>query len=873
MTIASGTRLGPYEIQQLLGSGGMGRVYRALDTRLERIVALKVLREDTLHSQANLRSRFEREAVAASRLSHPHICALYDVGRHEEVDFLVMEYLEGQTLSERLRQGGLRFRESLQIAIEVASALEEAHAAGIIHRDLKPSNIMLTRSGSKLLDFGVAKLRPVVPQAPDTATTTHTHHTVAGALVGTLAYMSPEQLEGRDADARSDIFALGVLMYEMLTNRRPFEGDSSGELLRSIEGREPRVPSALSHSCPPELDQAVGRCLARNPAERWQTARDLGLQLRWIARKAEDDASAPQRRQRIRRAFAWMAAVTSLLALGVWLRSVTGDPPSPWPRSASRQLTTMPGWEGEPAISPDGGLVAYVSDETGSFDVNIVDVQGGNTLRLTDSPSVDRAPEWLPDGSAILFASDRSGRPDVWKVPRLGGGATLLVNDADDPAISPDGMWIAFVRAGPSGDTRVFVAPLAEPTRARMVSLDGQGLWDHRQPGWSPDGRRIVYRAQRDLWVTATDGGATYRLTTDNEPDSAPTWSADGRHVYFSSFREGTIALWRVKAGGGVPERLTLGSGPEVHPRLSRDGRRLTYSTSKVASDIVVLARGPGRETKITGLREAESPSLEPQGRAVVFVSDRLGRFDLWVQRLSEGQLSGVPQRLTDHVGSVSKPAWSRDGRWIAYHRVEGGQRDIWLVPSEGGSPNRFTDDLAPDIHPAWSPDGSEIAFVSERGGGGSHVWTQAVSRGRPAGPPRRLTSGPVVDAAPVFSPDGRQVAFARAGDEGRGEVWVVPAHGGKDRRVGTFSGVQRVRWETPATLLVSGHWDPPHVEIRRVRVATGAQFSLDPTLLLGQNPGLVDFDISVDARLLAYAREERRGDIWVLEARGRPFE
>jgi Tol biopolymer transport system component len=520
-------------------------------------------------------------------------------------------------------------------------------------------------------------------------------------------------------------------------------------------------------------------------------------------------------------------------------------------------------------------MVAYASEAEGNVDVWVVDAQGGDPLRLTDGPAVDRAPAWFPDGSAVAYLSVSDGRPAIRKVPRLGGQSVLLVADATDPAVSPDGTRIAFARPSAGGDMRIFVAPLADPEAARMVTTDGDGVWNHEQPAWSPDGTRLAYAAQNDLWVVPADGGSARRLTSDGEYDREPAWSADGRFVYFSSFREGTLALWRVPARGGPASRVTLGTGPESQPTLSADGTRLAYSTLLDTADLVVHDLATGTEHPIGDLRDEESPVFAPDGRSVVFVSDRRnGMVDLWLQPLSEtGQPLGAARRLTDNPGTVAQPAFSPDGRWVAYHRVFEGQRDIWVVPVLGAAPVRFTGDAALDVHPDWSPDGRFLAWVSDRGRG-QQPWIAPVANGRPAGPPRLLTAEPISFEAPAWSHDGSQIALVGFDRRGAAEVWVVGVNGGASRRITT--GAQALRicwdWQRPGALLVAGFWGQPRLSVRRVAGDGSADYPPEIVAWMGTSRLRGDFDQSRDGRLLVFGRQDARGDVWILEAPRRRY-
>ena len=875
MTLSTGTRLGPYELLTPIGAGGMGEVYRAVDTRLGRVVAVKVLLKES--SGRDARARFEREARAVSSLNHPNICTLFDVGAENGLAFLVMEYVEGETLAARLRRGPLPLASALKHSAEIAAALDRAHRAGIVHRDLKPSNVMLTSTGAKLLDFGVAKLRDSsvlsAKRVGSSANTETDPRTAEGAMVGTPRYMAPEQLERHEADARSDIFALGVLLYEMLTGRRAFEGDSGAGIIAAILTAEPPLASQSQPLCSPALDHLIKACLAKDPDERWQSAHDVLVQLKWLSgeqTKAPPVFAFVHDRSRS----AWAVATAVLVVATAFGVSRWNQEEDPLPRVLPRQVTIGPGWEAEPALSPDGGSIAYSSDEGGNADVWVIDVHGGNALRLTDDPASDRKPAWFPDGSALAFVSERGQRTGIWKVPRLGGGATLLVSSGTDPAVSPDGKLLAFAAAGPRGEYRITAVPLADPTRKKVLTSDGDGLWDHRHPAWSSDGRWICYEAKRDLWVIPGAGGKSRRLTADNEVDIEPAWAPDGRHVYFSSFREGTSALWRVMSKGGSAQRLTLGTGPERHVTVSRDGRRLAYSTLMESPDLVLLDTTTGAEMRIPGLRDEKSPALSPDGRSMVFVSDRLGsRFELWLQPLVRGRPTGSARRLTDHPGSVSHPSWSADSTWIAYYRVIDAERDIWIVPAAGGPSVRFTDDSAADVDPAWSPDGTQIAFASERGGG-SDIWVAPVAAGHPAGPARRLTTEVTTDLTPAWSPDGGELAYVGRATNGDSEVWIVRAsQPGAARRITTAAHAGRVAWDRRSKgLLVSGRWGGPSIEVRRVDPANGTSRPFARPVFFGQSDGLADFDVSWDGRTIAFAREDLRGDVWMLEAQGRSY-
>jgi len=889
-TLAAGARLGPYEILGRIASGGMGEVYKARDTRLDRTVAVKLM-HGGLAATPEGRLRFEREARAVSALNHPHICVLHDVGSQDGLDYLVMEYIEGTTLAARLADGPLPLAQAIEIGIQIADALAAAHRHGFVHRDLKPGNVMLAggeagRSGTvsaKLLDFGLAKsavemVKPVPraePRAETAAAATHAPVTGAGVIVGTVQYMAPEQLEGRPTDARTDLWALGTILFEMATGRRAFEADSTAGLIGRILGTQPPALATVQPLAPPALDRLVARCLAKHPDDRWDSAHDVADELRWIAQGS--GAPLPAAGSQAARG-PWAAAalwgagfvVVALVAAGGRL-AWRGWSRAALPAATPHQVTAASGWEAEARLAPAGSDIVYAAEDAGgNVDIWLVDAGGGSPIRLTDDPATDRRPAWYPDVSAIAFMSDRGGEPGVWKVPRLGGAPTMVVGNAQDPAISPDGRSIAFTRRTGGSYLRVFVAPLADAARSRVLTTDSDGLWNHETPAWSPDGRTICYAGHADLWTVPLAGGRPSRLTTEGEADFEPAYSADGAWVYFTSLRGATTAIWRVRAGGGTPERVTMGTGPERQPSFSSDGLSLAYSTYSLNANIVIRELATGKEYGIGGEREELSPAFAPDGSAVVYSSDQVkSPPDLWAQALSaDASPMGPARRLTDHAGAASHPAYSPDGRWIAYYRVLGGQRNVWIVPAAGGAPIPFTGEPGAHIHPAWSPDGRHIAYAAERGTD-AHIWLAAVADGRPAGPAEQVTSGPHADVAPAWSPDASMIAFVAMGNDGSNEAWVVEAGGTHAARAVTHGAeAHRVAWAaTRDTLLVSGLWGGGRLSLNAVDLANGRRTPVGPPGLFGREGGVGEFATTADGRLLAVVRHAAKGDIWVMRA------
>jgi len=756
MPLGPGVRLGPYEIQSALGAGGMGEVYRARDTRLDRTVAIKVFPSHVSGDPA-LRERFEREARTVAALNHPHICTLYDVGRQDEIDFLVMEYLEGETLAARLAKGAMPIDVALRHAIEIADALDKAHRAGIVHRDVKPGNIILTKSGAKLLDFGLAKTTPAVVAASgfSIAPTMQTPVTIQGTILGTVQYMSPEQIEGQEADARTDTFAFGCVLYEMLTGRKAFEGKTQASVIGAILEREPLPISAHVPLTPPALDWVVNVCLAKDPDQRWQSAGDLVRQLKRIAEGGDSASAVPVVAPRpMPRAIApWLVAAVAVLALiGIYVIDLR-RPAATLP-VVRFDVTTPPTRDATSfAISPDGQQLVFVATAEG---VSKLWLRPLNQTTARPLNGTDGAfyPFWSPDSLSIgFFADGKLKRLD------LGGGAPQALANA--PA-GRGGTWnrdgvILFDPDGSLGPSSIVMRVSAAGGTAMAVTHLVAGQATHRWPQFLPDGRRFLFfsgfgtPSTSGMYFASLDGSAPSRI-------------------------EGTSS-----AGLFAPPNTLLFLRQDALMAVAFDPQR-----GVISGDPALVAEPVGTDFGV--LRGAFSVSLSGVlAHRAVTGSPR--RQLVWMNRAGM-QLGtvGPPDQET-----LVDPELSPDGRQIAVRRAVQGNLDLWLIDVQRGIQNRFTFDVNTDANGEWSPDGRRIVFSSNRGATAFELFEKAAS-----GASEEHSLGIKVENPQSWSPDGRFLLFAQRDATTGADLWALPMTGERkpfpvvqtrfDERGGQFS-------------------------------------------------------------------------------------
>jgi len=871
MRVAPGRRVGRFRVVEEIGAGGMGVVFKALDEALGRHVALKHPRVDAKDSE-NIRKRFVREARAASRLLHPNVVPIFEVFEFDGVPWLAMELVEGGSLKDRIEaKGPLPLLEILEHSEGLAGALAAAHGLGILHRDVKPANILLDARGrARLMDFGLARRLPSGDRENDE---TITRLTEQGHMVGTPGYMSPEQALGRTLDARSDIFCLGLVLYEMCTGRPALEKADSDSWLDNLLHNPPEPVFPLRSDAPEALTGIINKAIAKKPKDRYQNAEAMQEDLEKLRREIEVGLNRTRlvrsRRMRHLAAGLGIGAVASLILGGAWWLQVIAAQGAPRTTWVAKPLTHDPKWAADPALSPDETMIAYASGRSGAGDIWLIDREGGNALQLTDHPSADRRPAWSADGSEVYFTSFRSGEAAIWKIPRLGGTPELVLPDADDPVLSPDGEHMAFVRRNESGHYRVAIASLDDLENFCYLTTSEDGFWFHRNPDFSEDGGMICYRSARDLWAVSVEGGRPRQLTFSHEPMGEPAWS--GLSIVFSRVSDETSALWRLGPGDAQPIRISSGTGFETQVSPSGDGRMMVASNQWIRFGAIISDLKTGVETPIRGFPDVKNAVIAPNGSFVVLSSVLRDFSSILVQPLDQGKVIGSPRLLTSLSGSINNSVISPDGRWVAVHMVREGQRDIWTIPIDGGPPIRFTTDEAADVCPFFSPDGTYLAFASDRKDR-FHIWRAPIEDGRRVGSPEQLTFGDTTDYMPRISQDGTLAWLGNR--DGEENLWVRSLVGKAKPRALTRGRRLNDSWWAPdsRSLLASGNWDGEFLSLRRVQASDGAvtpeEFPLD--FGHGETGGTFFasgvISLSGDGRYAVHLRSEVAGDLWLLE-------
>ncbi|HKA22124.1 MAG TPA: protein kinase [Blastocatellia bacterium] len=881
-----GKRLGAYEVISVLGVGGMGEVYLARDERLKRKLALKFLPREFTRDPERLR-RFEREARAASALNHPNIITIYDIGELDGTFFIAAEYVEGQTLRKLIERGLLRTKDTIDICTQVADALEAAHEAGLVHRDIKPENVIVRPDGYvKVLDFGLVKLTERGALEQDSGAS-DPDRTSPGTVLGTVAYMSPEQAAGLEVDHRSDLFSLGVLMYELLSGFLPFKGNSAASVLDAIIHHQPEPLTNVSNSANAEAERIVNRALEKDRDLRYQTASDLRAELKRLRRELDSAAikpinSSPQvaaKRSSLVVSKPVLVAVAAIVVLAalylIWL--LTGShkvEPSPWLAARSTQITDFPHEEFFPSLSPDGNTIVYARRTGSNWDIFSQRVGGFNAQNLTESFSGDDTqPAFSPDGAYIAFRSERDGG-GVFVMGASGESIRRLSErgPAYNPAWSPDSQEV------------IYTEERFRDPRDRMVSP--HRLWavniktlekrlittkDVVQPQWSPDRKRLAYwasdeRSQRDIWTMSPNGEGAVQITNDAATDWNPVWSPDGAHLYFVSDRSGGMQLWRVAidqtTGRALnePELVPTPSAFSQHISLSRDGKRLAFVNVNLKRNLYRIDIDQRREKAVgqskaltLGSRQGMDLDISPDGQRLAYTTVTDNQEDI-VLINSDG--SGEPQRLTDDEYRDRGPRWSPDGKRIAFYSTRSGNFEIWLINADGTGLRRLTEsgnDKA--FTPLWSPDGKRLNFTNIRG----EAWMIEVDKPWREQSPQKLNPErePALQFWPAaWSSDGRRLIGGSNLDGPRLVLSTYSLETGQFEKI-SDSGSASMAW------LADNR--------RALVIVEGAVFITDTAtkeqrLFFANEPDrIVGFRLSRDNHWLYYILESVESDVWVL--------
>jgi eukaryotic-like serine/threonine-protein kinase len=795
-----GQSLGRYTIESQLGEGGMGIVFKARDTQLGRAVAIKILPPDKV-ADPDRKRRFVQEAKAASALNHPNIITIYDIGSDQGRDFIVMEYLAGTTLDHVIPPNGLPLARALTYSIDIADALAKAHEAGIIHRDLKPANVMIANDGGvKILDFGIAKLLEAVEPSASTRTGVVTEE---GTTIGTTAYMSPEQADGRRLDGRSDIFSFGSVLYEMVTGRKAFSGESRLSVLAKILNEDPAPPSRLTAAVPPDLEKAILRCLRKDPARRFQTMADLKVALEDLAL---DSTIAQHARPSSRRSlFEWRWAIAGLVpvliiaAYFAWpaLRAPENHEPL-----VARPLTSLPGIVRFPSLSPDGNHVVFTwtGARQDNPDVYVQQIGAGSPLKLTSDPANDYSPSWSPDGRTIAFLrrSLSGAQSEVRLVAPLGGPERKLADiQTHAPLYRPNSLsWCpdstcVLVTDAPGDDKpdAVYAVDLDTSEKRQMTYPEPPDA--DADPAISPDGGSLIFR--RDATPFS---GVFYRLALkghfipNREPvrltptlsASKPVWMPDSREILFG----GRGGLWRLDTmNGGAPTRLPFVGQDGLTPAVTRgpDGRqRLVYVRSFTDGNLWRVDTPTAGSTApsppvavVTSTRFDYLPSLSPDAKRLAFLSDRSGETELWVAE--PGGSNAI--QLTSLAVLPGFPRWSPDGTLITFHGDPAGRADVLVVPAGGGKPRVLTSDTAGGSFPSFSRDGQWIYYSHSD----HRIWKLPVAGGASV----QVTKE--IGQLAIESSDGLDLYYLTAVERPTA-LWSVPIAGGTPVKI--LDGIAR---------------------------------------------------------------------------------
>jgi Tol biopolymer transport system component/predicted Ser/Thr protein kinase len=871
-----------YKIIEKLGEGGMGVVYLAEDSKLKRKVAIKFLPRQ-IATISEERERFEIEAQAAAALNHPNIATIYAIEKSDDETFIVMEYIEGKELKDIVGAHGnvpLPVPDVISYATQIAKGLQAAHEKGIIHRDIKSSNVMITKSGEvKIMDFGLAKVQG------------GSLVTKAGTTLGTVAYMSPEQARSEEVDAGTDIWAFGVLLYEMLSGKLPFQAAHQAALIYEIVNTPPPSLSDLNNNVDADLTAIVMKCLEKNKVQRYQMMAEVAEHLKQYQKKTDSVTSdystktigsAKGVQQPLQKKPFFLIGVFALLIIIAFLISyiIFRSPvQAPVEDKIITRITSSPGLEDEPAWSPDGKCLAYTSNDKGNLDIMVMPLAGGRPIRVVDSDADDAQPAWSPDGSRLAFVSarDRGGHlsialgigtlqdfvtgkyGDIFLIPALGGTPVKLVEDGYYPSWSPDGKNIVY-QSPRNGEWNLWKVP-AEGGVPTQLTNDEE--FDFH-PCWSPDGKWIVYGSGGNgiynLRVVSASGGAPHLLTNDKQVIVRPVWSKDGSSIIYSSNKNGSYNLWKIpfslndNGKSGTPRQVTVGQGADVDVSISHTGEKLAFSTVLVFQNIWELTIANGETRQVTSeTSNQDLPRCSPDGKTLLIISTRGGNYGLWVVDLN----GAILQQLSAQDVYESFGSWSPDGKQIAYRSIGNNTNSIYIRTLGSLSPKEIAEDSVAVEYPIWSPDDKFISYYKGESRK-SDIWIYDLESGQN----KQLTNMELSSSFATWSPDGKYITFQTMRGSVR-NLWIIPLQGGTPRQI-TFGTeeLSHPQWSPVDQDLILFVLN--HKNICTVSVSTGEIRQLTHNV---ESDLILDYPSwSPDGKKAYYSISRKTGDIYSLE-------
>jgi len=871
------TFAGRYQIIEELGKGGMGKVYKVLDTKIKEKIALKLIKPEIAKDKKTI-ERFSNELRLARKIRHKNICQMFDLGEEQGTHFITMEFVPGQDLKGLIRQSGqLAIGTTINIAKQICNGLTEAHKSGVIHRDLKPSNIMIDKEGNvRIMDFGIARSLEAKGI------------TGVGVMIGTPEYMSPEQVEGKDVDQRSDIYSLGIILYEMVTGRVPFEGDTPFTIGVKHKSEPPRNPKEINSQIPDDLNNMILKCLGKEKKQRYQSAGEAHAELENIEKGIPTTEKVTPKRKPLTSkeitikfnpkkffipAFVFIVFLT---VVGYFLFR-SGPKLVGIKIGRTQQITHAPGIEIDPAISPDGKMMAYAAGPESQMHLYIRQIAGGRTIALTESfPGDCRWPQWSPDGTRIAFQYDRG----IYVVPALGGIPKQLVEPSPEgsvraPSWSPDGKQIAFVQG-----RNIYIRSVDNGESRKIAEV-----FNPHSLNWSPDGSKIAYVsgnleflftklgniAPSSIWTVSIEEGTTTQLTYNQYLNINPVWTPDGRNILFVTNQGGSRDVYQLPLNAssepsGPLVRLTTGLNAHTIS-MSVDGKKLAYSVFTYTANIWSIRIPKGEAISISeaqplteGNQAIEGISVSPDGKWLAFDSNRSGNQDIYKMLVDGGEL----EKLTTHPSDDFLPSWSPDGKEIVFYSFRKGNRDIHLMTADGRSIRQLTDDPAQERYPDWSPDGKQLVFMSDKTGRQELYVFSRSKEDDGWGAPKQLT----FDGGkyPSWSPDGRLIGY----------IWdaslrVIPPGGGDPRIL--------VSSHDPAIISVPGfpEWSLDGLMIYYKAYSADERSSFWSVPVVGGKPKLlVRFDdalrksirreFATDGSCLFFTLTDSKSDLWVMD-------